>query len=322
MKKRIITATILTLILLPAVVVPVLKPIFELIVFLFTIVASFEILNMYDKKKHVPMPIKIICVILTIGLYSSVVNNFKSVCYDTLICKFIRYTGVEIDVFLTMGLIFLTLMACLVFVHDFDASDVGKCLVQIIYVGLCFACFTVLRSYGVRFIVYLLIITVSTDVFALVFGLTIGKKIFGGRHKMAPYISPNKSWEGAIGGTAIALIIGVTFLVSYPYFTSSFHGGEVTPFFEGVFEYEQFTQVGLVLFMIVLTLFMSVCSQIGDLVASKLKRTYGIKDYSNIFPGHGGVLDRFDSAIFASAIFLVLIQLEAITYPIIGNLGI
>ena len=52
---------------------------------------------------------------------------------------------------------------------------------------------------------------------------------------------------------------------------------------------------------------LSVCSQIGDLLASKLKRAYGIKDYSNIFPGHGGILDRFDSTFFASAIFMLLI---------------
>ena len=58
---------------------------------------------------------------------------------------------------------------------------------------------------------------------------------------------------------------------------------------------------------IVLTLFLSICSQIGDLVASKLKRAYGIKDYSNIFPGHGGILDRFDSAFFASAMFLLIV---------------
>lgn len=68
--------------------------------------------------------------------------------------------------------------------------------------------------------------------------------------------------------------------------------------------------------MILLTLCMSICSQIGDLVASKLKRTYGIKDYSNIFPGHGGVLDRFDSALFASLIFLLFIQFEIIVFPV------
>jgi phosphatidate cytidylyltransferase len=55
---------------------------------------------------------------------------------------------------------------------------------------------------------------------------------------------------------------------------------------------------------------MSTCSQIGDLLASKLKRTYGIKDYSNIFPGHGGVLDRFDSLFFASAVFLIFLLIE------------
>ena len=62
---------------------------------------------------------------------------------------------------------------------------------------------------------------------------------------------------------------------------------------------------------------MSICSQIGDLVASKMKRTYGIKDFSNIFPGHGGVLDRFDSALFTSTIFLVFLQVGTIVFPIL-----
>ena len=65
------------------------------------------------------------------------------------------------------------------------------------------------------------------------------------------------------------------------------------------------------------------CSQIGDLVASKFKRNYGIKDYSQIFPGHGGVLDRFDSAFFASAIFIIFIICETKLYaPIIPNFNI
>lgn len=310
MKKRIITAIIMALILIPVVIVPALMTVFELIVILFAILASLEILNMYDKQKKMPIGVKIVSVVLTIVLYSSIVDNFQ-ICQNTLISKFLSNFEFKLDMFLSLAIIFLSLMSCMIFVPDFDVGDVGKCFTQILYIGITFASFTVLRSYGVRFIIYLLMITVTTDIFALVFGLNFGK------HKMAPTISPKKSWEGAIGGTAVALIIGFCILYFYPYMAPLFHEGEKINFFQGVFNYEIFSKVGLVFFMILLTLCMSICSQIGDLVASKLKRTYGIKDYSNIFPGHGGVLDRFDSALFTSVIFLLFLQFETIIFPVL-----
>ena len=69
--------------------------------------------------------------------------------------------------------------------------------------------------------------------------------------------------------------------------------------------------VGLFILIFVVTLLTSIAGQLGDLVASRLKRTYDVKDYSNIFPGHGGVLDRFDSSIFASMVLLALFLIVA-----------
>ena len=309
MKNRIITGLILAVILVPVALVPQLIYLFEVLIILFAGIATFEVLNMYDKQKKMPIYVKILCLVLTILLYASIVNKFD-VCSETLIYKFMDWIGFKLDILISIAIITLCLLASLVFVPDFDASDVGKCLTQILYVGVCFGSFSVLRCYGVRFIVYLLMITVATDIFALVFGLNFGK------HKMAPKISPKKSWEGAIGGTAVALVIGFCILYFYEYLSPFFHNGEKINFFAGVFDIEIFSKVGTIFFMILLTLCMSICSQIGDLVASKLKRTYGIKDYSNIFPGHGGVLDRFDSALFASLIFLLFIQFEIIVFPV------
>lgn len=315
MKKRIITAILLGVILIPVVVVPSLFRIFEILVILFAVLASIEVLNMFDKQKKMPTSVKALCVILTIVLYLSIVNTFE-ICKDTLAYRIIDFFGFQLNLYLTLAIILLGIMSCMIFVHDFDASDVGRCFTEILYIGVCFASFTVLRSYGVRFIIYLLLITITTDVFALIFGLNFGK------HKMAPTISPKKSWEGAIGGTFVALIVGFLFLFLYPHFSSIFHGGESTHFFENVFDHKLFTTSGMVFFMILLTLCMSICSQIGDLVASKLKRTYGIKDFSNIFPGHGGILDRFDSALFTSAIFLVFLQVESIVFPALLAAGL
>ena len=312
MKRRIITAIILAILLIPVVIVPELVKVFEFLVILLSIFASLEVLNMYDKERVLPKKMKAVSVICTLILYFAMVDNFL-VCKDTLICKFLDIFDFKLDIYLALGGIFLIFMFCMVFIHDLNASDVGKCLLEVIYVGVTFASFTVLRSYGVRFIVYLLIISCTTDIFALVFGLKFGK------HKMAPYISPKKSWEGAIGGTAVATALGFIFLYFYRYFAPLFHNGSSINFFDGVFGYSEFTKPGMIIFMILLSASMSVCSQIGDLVASKLKRYYGIKDYSNLFPGHGGILDRFDSALFSSSILLVFIVYGYILSPMLSG---
>lgn len=97
----------------------------------------------------------------------------------------------------------------------------------------------------------------------------IGRKL--GRHKLAPHISPNKTWEGSVGGTVVATIVVSVFWYFFP-----FGGHSLTT-------------------MVILTLIFSIVGQLGDLVESALKRYYGVKDSGKILPGHGGILDRFDS---------------------------
>ena len=308
MKKRIITGIIMAVILIPAVIVPELIRVLDVILLGAGVIASFELLNMYDKEKKLHWSIKLINVIFTLLLYVAIVNGdaYRDKCADSLIVRWLNATHfvhviTPLNVILTM---FIVILAIMILNSSFTVSDAGKILVSIIYIGVGLGSFTVLRYFGVRFIVYLLLITVSTDIFALVFGMLLGK------HKMAPQISPKKTWEGAIGGSFVAIVIGTVFLLLYEYFSSVFHNGVATGFFDGVFNYSEFTSVGKFFFAVTLTLFISVCGQIGDLVASKLKRTYGIKDYSNLFPGHGGILDRFDSCFFASAIFLAFMISE------------
>ena len=117
-----------------------------------------------------------------------------------------------------------------------------------------------------------------TDVFAYFIGVKFGK------HRLAEKISPKKSIEGAIAG----LVLGGLISGLYAYFL------------------EVFT-INVVL-VILISFALSVISQIGDLIASKFKREYGIKDYSQIFPGHGGVLDRFDSSMFAAILLMIIIM--------------
>ena len=100
-------------------------------------------------------------------------------------------------------------------------------------------------------------------------------------------ISPKKSWEGSIGGTFFALLFALLYIFGF--------GVEMIGNLE-------VTLLGSIVIIALLSIF----GQIGDLIASKFKRDYGVKDYSNLFPGHGGVMDRFDSVIFAAMILVFM----------------
>lgn len=312
MKKRIITALIMAVVLLPILLIDYLAHAFELFMIFVVVGASLELLFMYDKEEKSNIGIKITVVALTLLLYLSIIYSFKasfmaSEAFDHslligLIDKVLHIEKVFNPLSILI-LMFIVLMGLSVFVSSFKVADIGKYYLAIIYVAVCVAAFNVLRVFGIRFVFYLLLVTIFTDIFALVFGLTMGK------HKMAPNISPKKTWEGAIGGTAVALVLGMTFALCYKQIAGLF-GLDKIEFFDGIINgYADLHLAVKIVFIFFLTLFLSICSQTGDLVASKLKRNYGIKDYSNIFPGHGGILDRFDSSFFASAIFLLFVYI-------------
>ena len=108
---------------------------------------------------------------------------------------------------------------------------------------------------------------------------------FLGKHKLAPEMSPKKTIEGAIGGILVAVIATVVY---------------------GVILYGNYYLVGMIKYAIVGGAG-SVVSQIGDLAASCIKRDFGKKDYGTILPGHGGLMDRFDSVLFAAPYVLFMI---------------
>ena len=100
-----------------------------------------------------------------------------------------------------------------------------------------------------------------------------------GKHKLIPAVSPKKTVEGSIGGIVFATLA----FVLYGFIIESFTDLEAN--------YLALALSGLVL---------SVVSQVGDLIASLIKREHGVKDYSNLMPGHGGIMDRFDSILAVS----------------------
>lgn len=148
--------------------------------------------------------------------------------------------------------------------NRFSFDDAGAVTLAMLYIGFGFYYFIAARGVGLSMLLYILFVIWSTDSGAYMIGKRFGK------NKLAPHISPNKTWEGSIGGTVVATIIGSVFLIFYP------------------------TQYNFIL-MVLLTLIFSITGQFGDLVESALKRYFSVKDSGNILPGHGGILDRFDS---------------------------
>ncbi len=127
---------------------------------------------------------------------------------------------------------------------------------------------------------------VATALFTDVFAYLVGTKF--GKHKMTPNLSPKKSWEGAIGGVVCVVLLNLGFL-------AVFHALTKESFFLPIWAY------------ILMNIIVSILSIFGDLMASLIKRHYGAKDFSHLIPGHGGIMDRFDSVIMAApAMYLFL----------------
>lgn len=146
----------------------------------------------------------------------------------------------------------------------------------IIFLPLLFA-----TENGKFLIWYLAIASWGTDTFAYLVGMKFGK------HKLTP-ISPKKSVEGSIGGIVGAVILAIV----YTYFINKF----------GNLGISYFAIMGIIIIL-------SILSQIGDLAASSIKRYAGIKDFSNLIPGHGGMLDRIDSILFIAPFAFFLLTL-------------
>jgi len=130
--------------------------------------------------------------------------------------------------------------------------------------------------YSATLFLALLIIIWVYDSGAYLFGVSFGK------HRLFERISPKKSWEGAIGGTLLAL--GAAAVIA-----------------------QYITQISLMHWLI-LGFLIVVASTLGDLTESMIKRQFGVKDSGSIFPGHGGILDRFDSLLFAIPVFVCYLE--------------
>ena len=309
MKKRVITGLILAFIFIPIFSLEIFLELFQVVMTVFVVIAALEMIRMYETTKPFSKPITIGIVILTLATFFSVGGALG------LLGQEQNPLQAKDVLSITIPLITILLFSLLVFAKNFNGEDVGKALTVINYVGLGAAAIVILRFLGVRFIVYLFMISSSTDIFAYLFGRKFG------RHKMVPDISPKKSWEGAIAGTLCATLIASAFALFYgTFFTPGtmlgdmWNSGGQQTLLDNFSSLGENTPLWVQGFVIVpVTFFASIAAQIGDLVASKLKRTYDIKDFGHMLPGHGGLLDRFDSvlfvAMFLTAVFILIYNL-------------
>ena len=291
MKQRVITAILMAIVFIPF---------FFLggwfITFLFSIlsyIAMYELITMYQSKKNIPNVCKYI-----IPLFSSIIVLFSSFA-----------TAEDIIYVLLVELMFLLILP--IFNKKIEMKDVIFFIFGIIYSGIGFAIIVTVRNIemlyqdasirlfdglniyavGLILFIFVLLSTMLTDIAAYQFGIKFGK------HKLCPSISPKKSIEGSIAGTIAGALGGTLFMIILQFTLSKI---------DNIYLY------ALAIFGVALLL--SIAGQLGDLIASKIKREYNIKDYGKIFPGHGGVLDRFDSSIYSFLVFIIILMISGVTF--------
>jgi len=209
---------------------------------------------------------------------------------------FSQWRPLESFGYVTVGIIFLSFVwYMLILRHVKPTKAVALTVFAPLICGFCLCHLVMLRDFvdksggstknaGLWIVLFLMVLIWLFDLAAWF----VGRKI--GRHKLAPTISPNKSWEGIIAGIVTVLVFSVVGKI----IIQAILGSHKFPWFSW------WVAIGIGLIVCIL-------GPLGDLSESLMKRDYGIKDMGSIIPGHGGVMDRFDSTLFtAPAVFYLV----------------
>ena len=180
-----------------------------------------------------------------------------------------------VDFRIITSLLILLLLPVVLY-HDretYSINDANYVFMGVMFLGIAMSLFNTYIDINKDLLLYLVLITVITDTFAYLTGMLVGK------HKLLEVISPKKTWEGSVGGTLFGVFVATMFYMT----VIDSHAS--------------------LLVVIGVTLLLSIVGQLGDLFFSAIKRYFDKKDFSNLMPGHGGILDRLDSLIFVLLAF-------------------
>lgn len=255
-----------------------------------TAVLGVPLLILIVKLGGIPLLTGVI-VITSIGLYElystfQVKNSRINILFEIILSIILL---IIMDQFPKFILLYITLLFFIhfmyqIFINKPSFEDGLLSFMGIYYVSFLLGHILLFDNilYGNYLIWLVFLIAFSTDTFAYFTGLYLGRK------KLCPGISPKKTIEGSIGGVLGSLLVCILY---------------------GIYLNNLLDTNILSRHFIVLGVLTSIISQFGDLTASLIKRNYGIKDFGKIFPGHGGILDRFDSIIFAAPIVYYYISI-------------
>ncbi|KRL64021.1 phosphatidate cytidylyltransferase [Lactobacillus psittaci] len=270
MKQRTITAVIALILFIPIVVAGG-----YWIDWLVALLAAVAIAEVFLMKKQILFSIDFI-----LALLATITWNVPASFFDIL---FPQKNITRAGVYFACVMLLLTWTVLSKNKTNFD--DVGVYTLASLYIGSGFHYLSAIRNInhtsilGLALLGYVFAIVWSTDIGAYLVGKQFGK------HKLWPVISPNKTWEGSIGAVVCALVISAIYVSLVPHL----HGH---------------------LELIFASIFFSIVGQMGDLVESAYKRYYGVKDSGKILPGHGGILDRFDSMLFVLPVVALFLGIK------------
>jgi len=195
----------------------------------------------------------------------------------------IRYVRHEAIVLIVVTYLFYLIYASVFARKNISTSDIALSFFATVYVTIAFTSILIARNLEYGDIIYLMIFVGAwiTDTFAYFTG-----RLFG-RHKLMPDISPKKTIEGAVGGVIFCSLAFILF----GFIIAKMQRFDAEPYYR---------------ILAVAGIFTSVIAILGDLAGSAIKRNYNVKDFGAIFPGHGGILDRFDSVMAVAPVIMII----------------